>query len=148
MSKIDYVQVALGIVNKGIGDKKMPIAHYLSGHSLDVDDGSDYCYPCAHMKVIELEEENPDVEIDIKANVGDPDNSDTPVHCETCQEMLKYALTEHGLGLELDHFSSREFDLSSEEECYALKAILERHGEYEEFDDQIEQLAMSIVSRA
>lgn len=143
--KINYVEAALGMINKRITTHSEPEAYWLDGFGADPEPS--YCYFCAEGKLKDSNKVAPDVEVYIMDDHGDPDEADTPVYCDDCGKPLKYILSEHGIGLELSHYSDRQFDLKSEEECHALGAILVRHGEFGEIDDQIVDLAYAIVTK-
>ncbi len=149
MDEKNYVEVALGILNTNINETEIVTSYWLEGSSsVEVDQSLNYCKPCADRKVVELGSERLGGAYVYARGNFDGNDSDTSCSCEECGKDLKYSLTEHGLETELSHFSDRTFDIGSEGECYALRSILECFGEYEKFNQQIEDLAFSIVSMA
>ncbi len=146
-NKINYIEAATSILNKNINETEMVTSYWIEAAGFDVDGSLDYCQHCADRKVAVLENENPNHAFYSRRNY-DGNSTDTTCSCEECGKDLKYSLTEAGVRSELSHFSDRKFDIGSEGECYALRSILECHGEYEKVNQQIEDLAFSIVSMA
>ncbi|RLG25200.1 hypothetical protein DRN76_03070 [Methanosarcinales archaeon] len=135
------VQLAIERVDRCIGDLEPENSHWVSSQEIDVDKSEDRCFSCIKKKVKELGK---------KVIVADGhliQEADTCVHCQDCEKLLAYSLTESGVELELDHFLSEylEIDMYDTEEAYHLGAVLSCYDDYEKHRERILELAKKIL---
>jgi len=147
-NKVNYVDAALKILEKKLEDFELPTPYYMvvDGHDFE----GDYCYDCGLKEYDKLRNEG-NTDLALRRECSSGYISDTPTHCQECQKMLTYTLTEEGVKSELNHFdyfNDHELALNSQHECFALRAILNRYHEYEDSKEDMEKLAFRIVSSA
>lgn len=87
---------ALEILRLHASTLDVPYPHWLGGDG--VDQGPSYCRACADAEVAAGKAEYVDG--------GWQQDDDTCCHCEVCQELLEYNLTEYGASAELDHYTA------------------------------------------
>lgn len=87
---------ALAILLQHASTLDVPYPHWLGGEN--VDQGPSYCRACADAKVAAGEAEYVDG--------GWQQDDDNCCHCEVCQRLLEYNLTEYGFATELEHYRS------------------------------------------
>ncbi|RII74240.1 hypothetical protein [Pseudomonas monteilii] len=85
---------ALKILNAHASTLVVPYPHWIGGKN--ADQGPSYCLPCAEAKVEAGEAEYVDG--------GWQQDNDGCCHCDTCDRLLEYNLTDYGAAEELEHY--------------------------------------------
>jgi hypothetical protein len=141
----EIIEDTLDIIKQKMGNYYPPTSWWIDSDYDEVHDwfgGNNYCYKCAEFVVDEL--------LDWLSGAVYMVNdcwyeSDTSRYCSTCEKVLSYSLTKHGVKYELDHYESIDnIDLNSPEECFQLIEIFDRYNDYPECDNRIVALAIKL----
>lgn len=148
MEKKDkIIQLARERIDKCIGEFEPENIHWVSSQEVDVEESEDRCFACAKKKAEELTKKlGKKVVVDGGYSIQE---CDTCAHCQDCDKLLAYSLTEYGAESELDHFLSEKGDLviSDAEESYHIGEVLSCYNVYDNHKERILKLAKKILKR-
>ncbi len=96
------------IAERAEGASEAIPCHWIHGANeysdIGCDEGTDFCRPCAAIKIAEIVGAHPEREVSLDGGWGS--EHDTPPYCDTCGAKLQGSLTNYGVDQELEHFES------------------------------------------
>ncbi|OEU62402.1 MAG: hypothetical protein BA867_09635 [Desulfobacterales bacterium S5133MH16] len=98
------------------------------------DEGFSYCQKCCEKEVKRLTAENPAEEYSVDG--GWKIEGDNTPYCEKCGKLLENTLTDYGCEVEIDHFLTNGFDVTSDLDRRSMSEVISSGG-WEPFARQL-----------